>query len=77
MVSVEAAVPAPGVMATGENEQLSPVGSVGQVNAMLLLKDPEFGFAVTFRLVELPAATVTVPGEASKETLEDPPQAGV
>ena len=50
IVSVEAAIPEPGVMLAGENEQLIVLGIPVQLSAIELLRyDPDCGFAVTER----------------------------
>src|SRR3977135_1807395 len=73
MVRAEVAVPAPGVMAAGEKEQLKPLGIPLQESEMLLLKEPDCGFALTVRLPDCPAGMVTVEGDALKVTLDEPP----
>ena len=73
MVRVELAVPEPGVMATGEKEQLKLLGTPLQESEMGLLNEPECGFAVTVNLPDCPAGMVTDDGEALKVTVDDPP----
>jgi hypothetical protein len=69
---------APGVMVTGEKEQLSELGRPAQESAMASLKAPDCGVAVTVSVADWPEAIVSFPGEASKVTGLGPlpPQAG-
>lgn len=72
MVRVEVAVPEPGVMVTGEKEQVRVLGIPLQESEMGLLKDPDCGLALTVRLPAFPAGMVTEEGDALKDTVDDP-----
>ncbi len=69
IVSVEAAIPEPGVMLAGENEQLIVLGIPVQLSVIELLNDPDCGFAVTVRLPAVPADIVRDAGDALKESV--------
>src|ERR1700677_275853 len=66
MVRTEVAVPAPGVMVAGENEQLSVSGILPQLSEMGLLKVPDCSLAVTVKAPDIPEGIVIVAGDALK-----------
>jgi hypothetical protein len=70
---VETALLAPGVIVTGEKEQLSELGRPAQESVMALLKAPDCGVAVTVSAADWPEASVSAAGEASKVTVLLPP----
>lgn len=69
IVTTEVAMPEPGVMLAGENEQLIVVGIPLQLSAIELLNDPDCGFAVTVRLPAAPAEIVSDAGDALKDSV--------
>ena len=69
MVRVEVAVPEPGVMAAGENEQLRLLGRLGQESKIGLFEDPDCAVAVTVTLPDFPAGTLTDAGAAPNHTI--------
>ncbi len=69
IVSAEVAIPEPGVMLAGENEQLIVLGIPVQLSAIELLNDPDCGFAVTVRRPAVPAEIVRDEGDALKESV--------
>ena len=77
MVRVEVAVPDPGVMEAGENEQLSELGSAGQESEMGLFEAPDCAVALTVTLPDFPARTFTEAGDAPNETLTGAGAGGV
>ena len=66
MVRVEVAVPEPGVMLAGENEQLKVLGTPVHEREMGLFEAPDCAFAVKVRLPDFPAGIVIAVGEAPK-----------
>jgi hypothetical protein len=78
IVTVEVAVPEPGVMVSGENEQLKPVGIPLHESVIGLLNDPDCGVAATVKVPVWPAEIVTEAGVAVKDNVDgddDPPVA--
>jgi hypothetical protein len=73
MTRVEVALLAPGVMVTGEKEQLNELGRPAQESVMALLNAPDCGVAVTVSVADWPEATVRAVGEAMKVTGFVPP----
>ena len=69
MVTVEVAVPVPGVMLLGENEQLSVLGRLPHERAIGVFKVPDFIAAATATVPDSPAGTVTALGDALKATV--------
>lgn len=65
---MELALLAPGVMVTGEKEQLSELGRPVQESAMELLKAPDCGVAVIVSVADCPDTRVSFAGDASKVT---------
>jgi hypothetical protein len=68
MVRTEVAVPAPGVMVLGENEQFRVVGRPPQERAMGLVNAPDCDPAETVKVPDCPARIVTDAGEAEKDS---------
>ena len=68
MVRVDVAVPEPGAILAGENEQLKVFGKFGQESEIGEDDDPDCAFAVTVTLADFPAGTLTDVGAAPKET---------
>lgn len=68
IVRIELAVPDPGVMVLGENEQFSVLGRPPQERAMGLLNAPDCDPAETLMVPACPARIVTDAGEAEKES---------
>lgn len=69
IVTMEVAIPEPGVMLAGEKEQLIVLGIPLQLSAIELLNDPDCGFAVTVRLPAAPAKIVSEAGDALKDSV--------
>lgn len=69
MVSMEVALPDPGLMAAGENEQVSVAGKPPHESEIAPLNVPAWVAAITLRFPGLPEEIVTEFGEAVKETL--------
>ncbi len=69
MVRVEVADPVPGVMLFGEKEQLSVGGRPPHESAIGAFRIPDFMAAVTVTVTALPEGTLTVFGDALKETV--------
>lgn len=65
-VRTELAVPAPGVIAAGENEQLKDAGKPEQLRAIESLNVPDCGMAVTVTFPDAPAAIVIADGFVPK-----------
>ena len=68
MVRTEVAVPAPGVMVLGENEQFKVLGRRPQERVMGSLKAPDCDPAETVTVAFCPARIVTDAGEAEKDS---------
>jgi hypothetical protein len=77
IVSVEAAVPDPGVMVAGEKAQLSALEKPLQESAMGLSKDPDRICAVTVNVPDLPDGMMTDAGDALKDKVGDRRDGGV
>lgn len=75
---MEVALLAPGVMVTGEKEQLNELGRPAQESVMALLNAPDCGVAVTVSVADWPEASVSAAGDALKVTglVPPPPHAG-
>ena len=67
IVSVEFALPDPGVMLAGEKEQLNAFERPLQESEIGLLKAPDCACAVTVKVPGLPAEITTDDGDALKE----------
>jgi hypothetical protein len=77
IVSVEVAVPEPGVMVAGEKVQLSDLEMPLHESAMGLLNDPECICAVTVNVPDLPEGMMTDAGDALKDNVGDRRDGGV
>jgi len=62
MARTEVTALLPGVMEAGENEQVRPWGKPEQVKAMALLKEPDWGVAVTVTFPDPPEEIVSEEG---------------
>jgi hypothetical protein len=67
MVRVEDAVPEPGAMLLGENEQLNVLGRPLQERAIGVVEVPDLIAALTVTFADCPDTTVTAVGEAPKD----------
>ena len=67
MVRVEVAVPVPGVMLAGENEQRKLLGKPPHESEIWLFNVPDFIAAVTVTLPDLPIGRVMSVGDALKD----------
>ena len=67
IVSVDVALPAPGVMVAGEKAQFSELETPLQDSAMGLLNDPDFVCAITVNVPDRPCGIVTDNGDALKD----------
>src|SRR5271166_1569090 len=76
-VRTELTDPAPGVMEAGENEQVSPLGKLGQDRAMALLKAPDCAAAVTVTFPDPPEGIVMDEGFVANDTVVLPAQCEV
>jgi hypothetical protein len=72
IVTVEVAVPDPGVMFSGENEHFKVEGIPLQESAIGLLNDPDCGLALTVKVPVSPAGMVIEFGVALKVMVGDP-----
>jgi hypothetical protein len=72
IVTIEVAVPEPGVMLTGENEHFSVDGTPLHESVMALLNEPDCGLALMVKVPVCPAGMVMELGVALKVTVEDP-----
>ena len=73
IVSTDCAVPLPGVIAAGANEQLKLLGKFAQANVICESNDPAFGDAAIVIVPDCPAARVNAAGAAPNDTLVLPP----
>jgi len=64
MVRVELAVPLPGVITAGENEQLRVLGTPSHDSEIVLLNDPDCGFALTVSVPDSPGVIESELGDA-------------
>jgi hypothetical protein len=64
IVSCEVALPEPGVILAGLNEQLNVLGIPLQLRAIGVFNEPDCSVAVTVRLPAVPAGIVIDPGAA-------------
>ncbi len=67
MVSVEVALPLPGVMLAGEKEQFNAFERPLQESEMGLLNAPDCVCAITVKVPDLPAGIMTDVGDALRE----------
>ncbi len=67
IVSVDVAVPEPGVIVAGEKAQLRALEMFPQESVMGLFRDPDCICAVTVKVPALPEAIVTDAGDAPKD----------
>ena len=74
--SVDVAVPEPGLMVAGENEQTRFVGRKSQESAMLPLLGADCDVAVTVTCPDLPLGIVSAAGEAVNHGFCDEPEPG-
>lgn len=72
-VTVEVAVPDPGVMDAGEKAQFRLLGTLLQESEIGLLKDPDCACAVSVKLPDCPGAITSEDGEAIKDKSDDDP----
>ena len=73
IVRTDCAVPLPGVIAAGANEQLKLLGRFAHASVICESNDPEFGEAAIVIVPECPAARVNAAGAAPNDTLVLPP----
>lgn len=69
MVRVEVALPLPGVMLLGENEQLNVLGRPPHESAICAFNIPDSIAAVTITFPDLPMGSVTFVGDAVNATV--------
>jgi hypothetical protein len=67
MVRTALALPAPGVIAAGEKEQVKVLGRLAQVSVTGLLKAPDLTCAETVIVPDFPAGMLMDSGEAPKD----------
>jgi hypothetical protein len=72
IVTVEVAVPEPGVIVSGENEHSSVDGIPLQESVMALLNEPDCGLALMVNIPVCPAGMVMELGVALNVTVEGP-----
>jgi len=72
IVRTDCAVPLPGVIAAGANEQLKLLGRFAHASVICESNDPEFGDAAIVIVPECPAARVNAAGAAPNDTLLPP-----
>ncbi len=71
IVTVDDALPEPGVMAAGENEQFSPLGIPLQERAIGVLNEPDCACAVTVKIPVSPVGMVIEFGVALNAIVVD------